>query len=161
LQESCAASSISQPRGDVRQNPSRALYAVQAAHVEARLGYLGAQFLRLMEIGRREVIETLCRIAVLTLAEVALDDTRETLVSIEIARKSVERGGETRDSRGDEHAAWAQDSSGLAKRSRSICGVDEVVQGTEQKHERYGLVGGRKRPCIGNAARSQFARGGV
>ncbi len=148
---------IFQPRGDVRENPSRSLYAVEAAHVEARVGYLSPQLLWPMEIGRREVVEALGRVAVLAVEEVILDDAGVALVRIEIARKAVERGRPTRDSRGDEYAAWAEDSSGLAKGSRSICSVDKVLQRTEQKNERYGLAGGWKRPRVGNAARSQSA----
>jgi hypothetical protein len=125
------------------------------------VGDLVPQLLRPVEVRRREVVDALCRVAVLAVGEVSLDDPREAIVRKEIARKAVERGRVPRDSRGDEDSAGAENASRFAQRSRPIRGVDEVIQGAEEKHQRHGLAGGGKRSGVADTARCQSARRGL
>jgi len=72
-----------------------------------------------MEIGGREVVEALCRIAVLPVAEIPFDDAREAGVRKEITGEAIECGGAARDPGREENPARPQDARELRRRAAS------------------------------------------
>ena len=73
------------------------------------------------------------RVAVLALAQVALDDVLEARLEQEAPRQAVEQRREPRD-RGSEHRSLRpHDPPGLGERGQAVLALGQVVQGTEEQ----------------------------
>ena len=142
-----------------RQHPPRPFDAVERLDREARGRNLGPQLVGAVEERGREVVRVAGRIPMLPLREIALDDRSEARIREQVAGETVERGRPPRDPRGDEDATGLQHARRLGERTATVAGVDEVVEGTEQKDQRRRRLRHRERTGVCHLAGGQTARG--
>src|SRR5207247_5806150 len=89
LQQIGSAAWIAHPLGDVREQPSRAFDGIDPRIPESRGTELCDGVAWLVEIRRREIVESFCRVAVLPLGEVTLHNRREARVLKQVPRKTI------------------------------------------------------------------------
>jgi len=142
-----ARSLVVPPLDEIRENPSRSFDSIQSFDVEARSTDFIPQFLWPVKVCRREVIESIRRIFMLTIEEIALYDAVERRIAKQAANQRIKRRCPPGYPGRDQNAVGAQDSGGFAKGLVAIPRVDQVVERSEQKHDVNGIG------CVRNGAR--------
>jgi hypothetical protein len=120
LQKRRAPLRVFEPGVEFGQDPGRALDRNERFDRQARLGRLVAQLLGAVEVGAREPLGPSGRVAVLPLANVALDDVPERRVFQEASKQTVLGGGEARDRRRCDYASRTNDTEGFPKGSEAV-----------------------------------------
>src|ERR1051325_542011 len=118
----------------VRQNPTRTFDSVDILHNQTGRRDLVAQLVGPVEIRCREKIGAIGVVPMLTVAEIALDDSRESLVDEQLARQTIERGSEARNSCCQEHATGLENPASLSQCGPTVLRINEMIERTEHQY---------------------------
>jgi hypothetical protein len=124
---------VGQPPLDVGQHPGRALHGQQGVQAQAGLGDLPGQLLGQVEEGGGEPLRASGRVAVLAVAQVALDDRLEPRLVQVAAEQAVAGGREPGDPGRGQDPARAQHPPRLGEGPDPVAAVGQVVQGAQQQ----------------------------
>jgi hypothetical protein len=132
---------------------------------QAGVGELRHELAGQVEVGGGEPLRPAGRVAVLALADVALDDRLEPRLVEEAAQQPVVGRREPRDRRRRHHAAGAQHAPRLRQRGDPVGPAGQVVEGTEQEHGVDAGVGAVQSPRLADRGarqrRGRLAGGGL
>src|SRR6266516_7461105 len=92
LQQIGSAARVAHPLGDVREQPSRAFDGIDPRIPESRGAELCDGVAWLVEIRRREIVESFCRVAMLPLGEVTLHNHPGSRDLQQVPRETIKRG---------------------------------------------------------------------
>src|SRR5262245_25280956 len=106
------------------------------------------QFLGLVEEGCGEVLRITCRISMLPVSQVALQDGREQGLLEEAVSQGVEKRGKPADRRRQDHAAGAKNPKGLLQAVNTVLALGEMVQRAKQQDGIHRAVLFFKVPCV-------------
>src|SRR5215467_12011897 len=94
----------------------------------------------MVEVGRGEPVRMAGRVAVLTVAQIAVDDVLEARLEEKSPREAVEQRGEPRDG-GREHGALRlHDAPCLRERRQAVLAFGQVVERTEEQNRVEGCL---------------------
>ena len=124
-----------------REPGARAFDSHDAVRLEPGLANLGLELVGVVEERGREPTVDVSLVAVLAVAEVALDDLAEPGVVVTAEAEAVEERGVARDRDREQDAAAAKHAMRFAERGQPLAPVGEVVERTHQQHRVVALVG--------------------
>lgn len=155
LKENLATLRIFPALIDVGKDPPRTLNSKKSFALEAGVDHLPAQILGPMKICCREIVQSIGRIAMLAVDEIALHDSDKIRVEQQLARETVEGRCEPRYPGGNDHAARPQYSLRFSQGRQSIALFYQVIERPQQQHHIRGLVRLRKLARVRHRTRCQ------
>ena len=81
-----------------------------------------------MKVRRREVVEPLGRVPMLSVPEVLLNDGGKPRILEKVTGETVQSRGPARDGGGENLSAWFQNASCLAEGASTIGGLGQVIE---------------------------------
>lgn len=100
--------------------PGQTFDAHQVHHLEPGTGDLLSELLRIVEVGGREPVLPIVRVAMLAFGQIALDDGLKVRVEEEATGQAIEQGCEFADGRDSDHPTRPDHARRLSQRLKAL-----------------------------------------
>lgn len=120
LHDVVAKRGLRPPAVKIGEHPARALDSKQRDLLKSCRFELPPEILRPMKIRGREVVEAVCVISMLTVAEIAIAHANELAIDTQPARETVESRGASGNRGYENETRRNEDASRFAQRSRAV-----------------------------------------
>jgi len=140
IEDGLSAMLVCPASGEMGKPSREALDPNDADYVEVGCLCFVSELVRVVEVCRREPVRSSFGVAVLTICEVALNDSAEVRVEEELPGEAVEERGEAGDSGHEQFSTGTNDPPRLAERLQPLFALGEVVQRPQDHSGVEGLV---------------------